>query len=147
MVKQSVIVLALVAIGLTGHAEDEQGAIRAVLDRQVVAWNQGDIEGFMGGYLQSEDLVFTSGGRVRRGWETTLRKYRERYGNAPDTMGHLEFGEVETHMLGENAAWVLGRWMLTWPDESSEGGVFTLVMQRTGDGWKVVHDHTSASSD
>lgn len=147
MTKHTAFVLVLLAVALTGLAEDGHTSIRAVLDEQVAAWNRGDIEGFMRGYLRGEELVFTSGGRLRRGWDTTLRKYRERYGDAPETMGRLEFGDVETHMLGEDAAWVLGHWKLTWPDDSSEGGVFTLVMQRTEEGWKVVHDHTSVSSE
>ena len=43
------------------------------------AWNEGDIEGFMAGYLPSEELRFTSGNEVRRGWRQTLKRYRETY--------------------------------------------------------------------
>ena len=146
MIRNTALALFALTLSLSGFADESTG-IRAVLDEQVVAWNRGDIEGFMGGYLRSDELVFTSGGRVRRGWDTTLGKYRERYGNAPETMGRLEFGDVEIHMLGTDAAWLLGRWSLTWPDATTEGGIFTLVMKKTGDGWKVVHDHTSVSSE
>jgi len=147
MKRHLILVLLISVIGLTALAEGSgELEIRAVLDAQVAAWNRGDIEGFMQGYLQSEELVFTSGSRIRRGWQTTLDKYRERYGDAPETMGRLAFGDLELHMLGSNAAWVLGTWKLTWKDDTTEGGVFTLVMKKTADGWKVVHDHTSAYS-
>jgi len=147
MKRHLILVLLISVIGLTALAEGSgEPEIRAVLDAQVAAWNRGDIEGFMQGYLQSEELVFTSGSRIRRGWQTTLDKYRERYGDAPETMGRLAFGDLELHMLGSNAAWVLGTWKLTWKDDTTEGGVFTLVMKKTADGWKVVHDHTSAYS-
>jgi len=139
--------LLLVTLAFTGPASaGPESDIRATLDRQVVAWNDGDLEGFMEGYLRSEELVFTSGGNVRRGWETTLRKYREHYGNAKETMGRLSFSDLEIHMLGPSAAWVLGRWSLEYADGRSEGGVFTLVMQEIDGHWRVVHDHTSASS-
>src|SRR5512132_3214165 len=32
--------------------------IRSVMDKQVAAWNAGDIDGFMAGYWRSPDLVF-----------------------------------------------------------------------------------------
>jgi len=143
----AIITLTLLWLGVPATAESTDSSIRKTIDDQVAAWNRGDIEGFMDGYLRSDDLVFTSGGRVRRGWDTTLQKYKERYGTAPETMGTLGFDGIEVHMLGSDAAWVLGQWKLTWPDNSTEGGVFTLVMQKLEGRWKVVHDHTSASSD
>jgi ketosteroid isomerase-like protein len=38
---------------------------------------------------------------------------------------------------------VLGRWRLT-DTPVAGGGVFSVVLTRTADGWKVVHDHTSS---
>ena len=37
------------AAGMGGDPEER--AIRIVLDRQTAAWNKGDLEGFMAGYL------------------------------------------------------------------------------------------------
>ena len=42
--------------------------IRTVLDDQVVAWNKGDLPGFMAGYWKSKDLTFYSGKDKRQGW-------------------------------------------------------------------------------
>ncbi len=142
-------VLMLLAAFLMNGPEkitDADSAIRATLDAQMDAWNNGDLEGFMDGYLRGEGLVFTSGGNVRRGWDTTFRKYRERYGDAKETMGTLTFDKVEVHTLGSDAAWVLGHWRLDYADGATEGGVFTLVMQKIDGRWRVVHDHTSVSS-
>ena len=138
----------MLALGVSAAASDSQTeAMRATLDAQAKAWNAGDLEGFMNGYLKTEDLVFTSGSNVRRGWETTFRNYREHYGNAPETMGHLSFSKLEFHSLGEDAAWVLGRWDLEFADGSRPGGIFTLVMQKVDGEWLVVHDHTSSDPD
>ena len=30
------------------------------------------------------------------------------------------------------------------PDGTKPGGLFTVVLRRFSDGWKIVHDHTSS---
>jgi len=117
-------------------------AVLDVLDAQVEAWNEGDIEGFMAGYLRSEELRFTSGAEVRRGWRNTLERYRETY---PDraAMGTLAFEELDVRVLSEHAAQVFGRFRLT--RESDEPtGLFTLLVERHGERWLIVTDHTSS---
>src|SRR5689334_4167030 len=54
-----------------------QQAIRAVLDGQVVAWNRGDLDGFMRGYWNSPELSFFSGGTRTRGWQATMDRYQK----------------------------------------------------------------------
>src|SRR5512147_3014115 len=76
----------------------ESPAIVALLDSQAAAWNRGDLRGYMSGYWNSDSLVFTSGGRVRRGWQATLEAYTASYGN-PERMGTLSFSGVEVHIL------------------------------------------------
>lgn len=133
------------AAGSGGAAADPRPAIQKVLDDQVAAWNRGDIEAFMDGYWESPDLVFTSGGNVQRGWQTTLDRYRATYGNSPETMGRLSFSDLEIHPLGDEAAWALGRWHLDDAGGKAMGGVFSLVFRQVDGRWLIVHDHTSSS--
>jgi ketosteroid isomerase-like protein len=128
-----------------GFEPADNAAIRGVLATQQAAWNRADLEGFMAGYLHDESLVFTSGGKVRHGWQETYDKYRAKYGGAPATMGHLEFAILSIQPLGADGAIVLGRWRLTETPQAA-GGVFSLALTRTGDGWRIVHDHTSIDS-
>jgi len=121
----------------------DRAAIAAVLAAQVAAWNQGDLEGYMAGYARSPDLVFTSGGKIRRGWDETLEKYRARYGSDPSTMGRLGFEILGVQPVGPDGAVVLGRWRLTDTPESG-AGVFSIVLERRPEGWRIVHDHTSS---
>ena len=117
-------------------------AIRGVLVAQQDAWNRGDLDGFMAGYLNSNELLFTSGGKIRRGWQDTYAKYRAKYGADRSTMGHLVFDLLAIQALGADGAIVLGRWKLT--DTPVAGaGVFSLGLLRTSAGWRVIHDHTS----
>ena len=115
---------------------------RALLDHGAAAWNRGDLDGFMAGYAHTPDLVFTSGGKVRHGWDETYAKYKAKYGADHSTMGRLAFEILGVQALGADGAIVLGRWALT--DTPNAGaGVFSLGFQRTPAGWRIVHDHTS----
>jgi ketosteroid isomerase-like protein len=108
---------------------------------QQTAWNRGDLAGFMKGYWNSPELSFAGTSGITRGWQPVLARYQKNY---PDqkAMGHLNFSELEVHLLGMNAALVLGRWHLK-RDSDELGGVFTLVLERFPEGWKIIHDHTS----
>ena len=116
--------------------------IRAVLDRQVTAWNRGDIEGFMEGYWRSRDLTFFSGNTTVSGWEETLARYRTRYQTGGNQMGKLEFRDMKIELLESKAAFVRGRFQLTDSSNASTG-LFTLTLRKLPAGWKIVHDHTS----
>jgi ketosteroid isomerase-like protein len=116
--------------------------IQAVLNLQTRAWNNGDIDGYMRGYWQSDSLLFTSGGNIERGWRAARNKYKRSY-NSRAKMGVLKFSEVEVHLLSGESAWAFGHWMLDREGDHPHG-VFSLVFQRFPEGWKIVHDHTSA---
>ncbi len=124
----------------TGGASGAGDQIRQILDRQVNAWNRGDVDAFMEPYWNSPDLTFSAGGHLTRGWRSTLDRYRERYPTAAD-MGRLRFSELEIIELGPEAALVLGRWQLE--RDKPVGGLFTLVFRKDGGRWVIVHDHTS----
>lgn len=117
-----------------------------MMSAQTAAWNRGDLEAFMAGYWKSPEVVFTSRGVIRKGWQTTLDTYRDHYGTDPASMGHLEFSDLEIHSIDSDAAWVLGRWTLVGGDADSTG-VFTLVFRRIEHRWVIVMDHSSQTSD
>jgi len=123
----------------------DRSAIEQVIRDQRDAWNRGDIEGYMAGYARTEALVFTSGGHIRRGWQATLARYQARYGQGSSSMGRLAFDIIEIRPVGPDGAIVLGRWRLTETPSAGEG-VFTLVVERTDQGWRIIHDHTSVEA-
>jgi len=127
-----------------GVPEPAQKEIRAVLDRQVQAWNRKDLEGFMQGYWRSPNLTFYSGGTTVSGWDETLARYRNRYQSAGNEMGKLEFLDLKIELLGSGAAFVRGRFHLMMSSGES-GGLFTLTFRKFADGWKIIHDHTSTA--
>jgi uncharacterized protein (TIGR02246 family) len=124
-------------------AEAVESGVRALLDDQVAAWNRGDVEAFMAGYWRSDDLRFASGGDVTFGWDATLERYRTRY---PDraAMGTLSFEDIDVRPLGADHALAFGRYVLE-RESDRPTGLFTLLLERRPEGWRIVHDHTSAA--
>jgi uncharacterized protein (TIGR02246 family) len=118
-------------------------AIEQLLREQQQAWNRGDIEKFVDGYWRSPELTFSGSSGVQRGWDAVLARYRRSY---PDraAMGQLDFTDLEFRFLAPDAALVLGRWHLSRPPNNDAGGVFSLVLQKFPEGWRIIHDHTSA---
>jgi beta-aspartyl-peptidase (threonine type) len=110
---------------------------------QVEAWNRGDLEGFMQGYWNSPDLTFFSGTTVTRGWAPTLARYKQRYQSESREMGKLEFQDLDIDLLSRRSAVVTGKWQLTMKSGQTPHGLFTLVLKRMSEGWRIVHDHTS----
>ena len=119
-----------------------QNAVRAVLDAQVTSWNRGDLEGFMQTYWHSSELTFNSGTNQTSGWEATFDRYKKRYQSEGKEMGTLRLDDINVLMLGRDAALARGRWRLALR-ESSPGGLFTLILRRFPEGWRIIHDHTS----
>jgi len=142
------------AATIPAHAvPDGEDEVRAVLKAQQEAWNRGDIDGFMNGYWRSDLTRFVSGDEVSRGWQTVRHRYKAKYSDR-EKMGTLAFSDLEVTMLSADAAVVLGRWHLKRANEppSRRSGVpvephgrFTLVLRKFTEGWRIVHDHTSAA--
>ena len=134
--------LAITPLAMSADEQSVKDAVRAVLDQQVKDWNAGSIEKFMHGYAQSDTTRFASGGEVRQGWQTVLDRYKKNY---PDkaAMGKLTFSDLDISVAGDDAALAFGHWRLE-REKDELSGLFTLFFRKTNDGWRIVHDHTSA---
>ncbi len=117
-------------------------AVRALLQSQQEAWNRGDIPGFMAGYWADPQLRFASGGDITWGHVETLARYQARYRNK-DEMGQLRFDVLEVKLLSDSAALVFGRWALQRKTDAPHG-LFTLLVEKRPEGWRVTRDHTSS---
>ena len=129
---------------LAAAQTDAASEIRIVLKSQQDAWNRGDIDAFMNGYWHSDQTVFVSGDEVSRGWQKVLDRYKTKYSDRAK-MGTLAFSDLEITTLSGDSAAVLGSWKLNRANDQPHGR-FTLIFRRFPDGWKIVHDHTSAAS-
>jgi ketosteroid isomerase-like protein len=124
---------------------DPKAAIEQALHIQRDAWNRHDLEAFMAVYWNSPDLTFFSGAKETSGWQATLDRYRATYVSPGHEMGTLDFSDLRILILGPEAAFVRGAWQLTLSDGKTPHGRFTLIFRKFPDGWKIIHDHTSAA--
>ncbi len=125
------------------HSEErDQKDIRQVLVDQTAAWNRGDIPAFMTGYWNSDKTEFVGTGGILRGYSSVLERYRKSYPDA-NAMGQLSFANLQIVMLSKDSAYVLGEFHLQ-RKKDNPAGVFTLIVRKFPEGWRVVHDHTTA---
>jgi ketosteroid isomerase-like protein len=124
----------------------EDASVRAVLTKQVDDWNRGDLDTFAAGYKNSPDILFI-GATVRRGYQGMIASYRKNYPNKA-AMGVLTFSNLEVHPLDARFATVLGNFHLerTAAGGGNADGYYSLVMEKTSAGWKIVLDHTTAAA-
>jgi ketosteroid isomerase-like protein len=120
----------------------DHSSILEVLKNQQSSWNNGDVDAFLEGYWHSPELTFSGTSGIARGWDAVRARYKKNYADRA-SMGHLEFSDLQFRFLGPDAALVLGHWHLTRA-KGDIGGVFSLVWQRFPEGWRIIHDHTSA---
>jgi len=137
----------IATFAVQGWSEDASDAgrrpIRNVIEEQQSAWNRHDLEGFMAGYWNSQELTFFSGAHESKGWQAALDRYKKNYQGAGHEMGKLEFANLRIEMLGPDAAFVRGEFHLTMSDGKTPHGLFTLIFRKFPDGWKIIHDHSA----
>lgn len=133
-------VLLLVSTFAKAQTSDEQ-QIRSVLDTQRMAWNRGDIEGFMQTYLHSDSLMFIGKNGIQWGWQKTLENYKKSYPGAA-AMGKLNFDLLVVKKLSDQYYYVVGKWMLT-REAGDLSGHFDLLLQKINGRWFIISDHSS----
>ena len=122
------------------QSQDET-AIKKVMDAQVIAWNDGNINNFMKTYWQNDSLMFIGKSGVTYGWQRTMDNYKKNY---PDkaAMGRLSFNLLELKPLSSFYYFVVGQWHLQ-RSSGSIGGYFTLLFKKINSEWLIIVDHSS----
>lgn len=119
--------------------------VRAVFDRLIDGIKTADAAKVMSVYNQSEDILFfNNNGSVTRGWEQMKSNREASYKNVANVS--LETTGVRIEMLGANSAYLTCKWKQQQEYNGkleTASGRMTLVFQKIGKEWKVVHLHTS----
>lgn len=142
--RQCIILMAIVAFYGRMPANAQQAdvtRIKALMEQQTKAWNDGNLEGFMDTYWASDSLMFIGKKGITYGWQATLDNYKKSYLDKT-AMGRLSFNLIEFKKLAADVYFVVGKWHLarTIGDLS---GHFTIVLRNINGQWKIVADHSS----
>lgn len=125
-----------------GEEEDLERSIEAMLNRSADAWNRGDLDGFVAAYADgtSTSLMTTDGPVFGRAAIRGLYAPRFESGATRDSM-RLE--DLDVRPLPPLIGIVTGRYVLDRDGTVTDSGWFSIVVRRAGDGWRIVHGHSS----
>ena len=136
------LLLTIVSIKTYSQANSKmKPVIDKIMHEQQVAWNKGDLDGFMLSYWNSDSLKFIGKNGITYGWKSTLANYKKSY---PDkaTMGELTFTIISVEELSKTSCYVIGKWDLK-REKGDVGGYYTLLWKKIDGKWVIVIDHTS----
>jgi len=120
---------------------DEINTIKKILSSQQECWNNGDIDGFMQGYWNSEKLVFTSlNHKPAYGWKNTLERYKNSY-PTKSSMGELRFEILNLKLISKTTATLKGKWELI-RQKDHPNGLFWLDIEKFDNNWLITKDST-----
>jgi ketosteroid isomerase-like protein len=119
-----------------------QSEITAAMTKYVKCWNNGDLECFMDGYVNSDKTLFISGDKFIYGWQNSYDHYKKKYGDDKKGMGHLQIMVEDINPIDSTHSYLTGKWHLT--TESKEyNGVTSLIFEKVGKKWQIILDHSN----
>lgn len=114
--------------------------IQALLAHGALAWNRGDLDGFVSDY--AEDATFVTAGSVVHGRPEIRARYAPRF--APGAQrDSLHFENLEVDVVGPDAVNAIAYYVLSRGDSVTQRGPTSLVLKKLGGRWLIVHDHSS----
>lgn len=114
-----------------------------MLNASAEAWNRGDLDGFLDDY--AEDATFVGSSGLTRGLADIRDAYIRGYWSTGMPEDGLRYEFLDVRPEGRDAAVAVGRYQLydRRTGDTTSSGLFSLTLRRTGEGWKIVHDHSS----
>jgi ketosteroid isomerase-like protein len=127
---------------LTTASREQLDAVKVLLTQQA-AWNRGDIDAFVQTYKDAPDTLMVTH-QISHSFAGLVEEYKRDYPTKA-AMGTLSFSELEARPLDASFAIVVGKYHLERgkKDGGNAEGVFSVVLEKTDKGWKIVLDHTT----
>lgn len=120
-------------------------AVSNTLDAAAEAWSSGDVEAVMATYVADEPLLVFLGDTPVKGPDA-VRAALEARAAQPGGLGQMTYEWFETLQFDVNTTVVSGRVVMR-RDGKTHRGLFTRVLRRTADGWRIVHDQLAWGAD
>jgi hypothetical protein len=120
-------------------------AVDSLLTESERSWNAGDLDGFLYWYKRGEETSFMGASGPIYGWETIRGRYAPRFGPGV-ARDSLRFEDLETRPLVPRLGLATARYVLFQADSITSQGIFTLVLEMTPEGWRIIHDHSSETN-
>ena len=117
--------------------------ILAALQVYVEATNSGDADAVADLYVDSPATGSVGDGQVYTGWSSVSDLLSGIYAQSGTVQ--LQAADITVTPVGSDGAvaYFTADWAFGSPVQARSRGAMTVVFVRTGQGWKVAHDHTS----
>ena len=118
--------------------------VRAFVRAYAEAANHGDVAAYTEMYKESVDLIAISDGVMSRGWSSMRDEANQMLGK--EGLYKISTGVVDVLALGTTRAVAMFPFVLTLQTErgpATLNGAMTLVLEKSGAKWLIIHDHTS----
>lgn len=132
----------MISTSLFAQKQKDILEIMQTFQNQQEAWNNGNLDGFMNGYWQSDSLKFIGKNGITCGYEATLDNYKKSYPDV-ETMGKLKFDILSFKKLDKKHIFVIGKWHLKRESKEDLKGHFTLIWEKINKKWVIISDHSS----
>jgi|GEM_PF-2666369 len=149
--KRLVVVIALFLTLTAVHSESHDDIIRsdvgAVIEKLLERWNDGDLLGAMGMYMNSPDVRLVRDGEVYEGWRNIYDHYQGIFAlQDADAHGVTNMTEIVIEPMNANTATVFYRWETNgFMGHNEMHGATFLVVKRSGPYWRITHASMSTS--
>lgn len=134
---------AVIASGVAQQVDSAE--VHAFVRQYVAAINRADGPGIMEMYAHVPEVTSADNIDITRGWDAIRRDAA----SLSENRYRMDLGRVDVVALGPGYALVVAE--ATYTFGTPQGalrvrGVLTLVLQKTGNAWKVLHDHSSSQA-
>jgi ketosteroid isomerase-like protein len=126
---------------VTQQRVSAQGLVRSYVD----AMNKADVATMMGMFSKRPGVTSIGDGEISRGWDSIRTDAQQIVGKE----GTFKFtiGSIDVTPLGSSYSLVVAPFtfaILGQPDSVELPAAMTLVLERSGTTWKVLHEHWSS---
>ena len=140
MKKLLLIALILFILSCSKNNANDIDAIKQILTIQQICWNNGDIDGFMLGYWNSDKFKFSWHG-IEYGWKNALEKYKISY-PTKESMGEFIFEILDVKLTSDTTAILDGEWELIRKNDNPKGS-FTYIFKKIENNWLIISDYST----
>ena len=134
-------VLVTAACGSASAQNDEITVIPAALMTSADAWNKADLPGHIG--LYTDDATFMGANGPIQGRERVGESLARSFWRDGKPKQKLTFDRIDVRRLGDRHALSTGHFVLSGGGEADKSGWFSLTWEKSGAGWRIIHDHSS----
>jgi uncharacterized protein (TIGR02246 family) len=132
-----------VANSIVSKPDDQQ--VYEILLKMLDRWNAHDIDGYLGVYWKSPELLVVVDSEQFNGWQQLHDSYLNGYPSRA-AMGFIQPKQIQVRLLKPDLALALTWWSVSFPSSQQPVvGNSTMDVQKFDEGWKVIASHTSTN--